>query len=764
MTTYCILDLETQNVPYYGHASSPHCPENYVVAAGWAHDAGEVQSVYHYSREEADSSDWAERALGDASILVAHNATFELHWLLGRYPEALLNFLKRGGRVYCTQYAQYLLEHQVELYPSLEDTAVKHGGTNKIDAVKVLWEQGVLTADIEEELLMEYLAGASGDVENTRLICFSQLTQLKAQGMLAMFWQRMDSLVFNAFATFNGLKIDRGIAEANQKEHEAELAQAYAGLREHLPSIPEELNFNWGSDYHLSALIFGGKVKYPARVSYTPKKWVKVDAYLVDGTEDQFVPVDQADESQQYVKYKAGKNKGLPKVFSVDSNEELLKWGVKEYRFKGLLKFNELPSDVAELYTGKRAQFRGKRNLPCGTPVYSTGRDSLEVLQNYISFAKDLQTVADLEKDLGTYYISHTYDKDGNIKSSKGMLALVRPDGIVNHALNGCATVTARLSSTKPNLQNLPRKGTSRVKQMFVSRFEGGKLVEVDYTSLEVIVGAAHSHDHNLLKRIADGTDMHCYRLAGFFNLPYEEVLDKATNKEHPEYDEWSEKRTWIKPITFANQYGASVKGLAYACGITEEQAQRFKDTESKLFPQMASYAQEHVRPVVERTGANSIHREMSDAGVFRVYHRGFYQAPSGTCYSFREREKYVNGQTIMAYKDTEIANYWCQGEASFIVQAACGRVIRALLECDFEGGKVLPINTVHDAIYLDCASEELAIKWGKRVRDIMEETPKQLCTVIPALKEVLYNEVHFPAVPEYGDSLYEKKGIEDEQ
>lgn len=759
MSTYCILDIETQNVPYYGHASSPHCPENYVVAAAWAHDAGEVQSVYFYDAEQANQSDWAARALQDAKILVAHNATFELHWLLGRHKQELLAFLRRGGRVFCTQYAQFLLSHQTELYPTLEDTAVQHGGTRKLDAVKVLWEQGVRTADIEEELLMEYLAGANGDIENTRIACFAQVKELKAQGMLAMFWRRMDSLVFNAFATFFGLKVNRDVAAQNQIEHEAKLKGAYQALTKHLPTLPQDFEFNWGSDYHLSALVFGGTVKYKARVPYEPKKWVQVDVYQIEGTE-QYIPVEDASDGLQYVVYKAGKNKGMPKVFRIDSDEELLKWGEADVHFKGLLKFKDLPPTVAEMYTGQRARFRGKRNLPCGTPVYSVGKDSLKILQYYLSFAQELQTVTNLEKDLGTYYITHTYDAEGNIKSSKGMLSLVRPDGIINHSLNNCATVTARLSSTAPNLQNLPRKGTSRVKQMFVSRFPEGKLVEVDYTSLEVIVGAAHSHDHNLLARIADGTDMHCYRLAGFYNLPYEEVLEKATNEEHPDYAEWSEKRTWIKPITFANQYGASVKGLAYACGITEEQAQQFKDTELKLFPEMASYAQRHVRPIVEQNGAGHLHREADEYGNFRVYHRGYYPAPSGTCYSFREREKFVDGRTVMAYKDTEIANYWCQGEASFIVQAACGYVIRALIEADFEGGKVLPINTVHDAIYLDCASEELAIKWGKRVQEIMEETPKKLCTVIPALQDVLYNEVHFPAVPEYGDSLFAKERI----
>jgi len=760
--TYCVLDLETENVPYYGHLSNPKHPDNFIVAAGWAQDSGEVQYRYFYSREEADASDWLQEALAGQKILVAHNATFELHWLMHRHWDTLMQFLKAGGRVYCTQYAEYLLSHQTERYPRLEDCSKKYGGSAKLDAVSVLWEQGYKTSEIEETLLLEYLAGAEGDVENTRKVLAAQLPLLKEQGMLPMFWQRMDSLVFNAFCTFFGLKVDMQTAMQNMQEHKQELQDALQELRGLLPKdMPVELDFNWGSDYHLSALLFGGAVSYRKRVPYDPPKYIKQDCWKVLGEERYVACAEDPDGTQaQYEVYKAGKNKGLPKVHNVDSTEQKLKWGDAQYVFKGLVQLSQLPPEVRDKYIGKRAEFQGKRNLVDGTPVYSTGRDSLELLQPHLPATQQLLKVQALEKDLGTYYLTEKLDAEGNVVKQSGMLALVQPDGIVQHRLNGCATVTARLSSNQPNLQNLPRDGTSKVKQMFVSRFPEGYLVEVDYTSLEVIVGAAYSHDKNMLRQLAEGTDMHSYRLAGFLNEPYEEVLAKATDKEHPEHKKYKELRTWIKPITFANQYGASDHGLAFACGITLEQAQQFKATEAKLFPEMAAFAAEVVRPEVERTGATCIERELSPEGIWRVYHRGYYQAHSGTCYSFRERDKWVDGRQVLAYKDTEIANYWCQGEASFIVQAACGAVMRALIAEDFEQGNVLCINTVHDALYLDCATEELAIKWGKRLQQIMQDTPKLLAEIIPALKNSLYHEVDFPAVPEYGKSLYKKESI----
>ena len=64
------------------------------------------------------------------------------------------------------------------MYPKLEDCSIKYGGTKKIDEVKLLWKQGILTADIDKALIVEYLADpVVGDVANTRLVCFKQVAE-----------------------------------------------------------------------------------------------------------------------------------------------------------------------------------------------------------------------------------------------------------------------------------------------------------------------------------------------------------------------------------------------------------------------------------------------------------------------------------------------------------------------------------------------------------------------------------------------------------
>lgn len=766
-----VIDLETENHEYYGNMASPFNPLNYIVAPGWAVDAGPVQHRYFTNRAEADSSTWFDEAIEGCTVLVAHNATFELQWFMHRHKESFLAFLKRGGRVFCTQLAEYLLSHQTETYPSLEETAVKYGGTKKVDEVKLLWEQGALTSQIDKDLLIRYLAGPEGDIENTRKACFGQWAALEAQGMLPMFWERMDSLVFNAISVFNGLYVDLEVAHKNHAEQLAESDTIRESIVQMFPAdMPDELReqFNFGSDYHMSAFLFGGPIKYDVRVSYDPIKYEKADFYLLG--KDKYVPVEylnaQVPDVVEYLikehgnidRYKSGKNKGQPKVHRMDTATEKLKWGEAVFQMPGLVDLSKVPSHVAEQYLGKRAEFKGKRFL-CDdvTPVFSTGKDSLDLLANFTDAAKPLQRLAQLDKDNGTYYIKHKYNSDGTIKSSSGMLTCVGLDNIIHHNLNGTSTITGRLSSSNPNLQNLPRDGTSKVKQMFASRFGAdGRIVEVDYTALEVVTLASISDDTALLTNLLNGTDMHCLRLAGTLGEPYEDVLEKCHNKEHPEHKKYKQMRTDIKPRSFACQYGASAMGISFATGCTLEEAELFIATEEKLFPKSFLYSKTVVRDAVEASGV--IQYEQTDDGRWLGYKRGYFTAKGGTRYSFRQYLQWKEGQEVADYKDTQLANYWCQGEGSFIVQCACGRVIRWLINNDFFGGCVLPINTVHDAIYLDCINEEWARYAGTVVAQIMGNTPKDMCRTMPAYLDWRYDTTPFPAVAEFGPSMYEKK------
>jgi DNA polymerase I-like protein with 3'-5' exonuclease and polymerase domains len=309
-------------------------------------------------------------------------------------------------------------------------------------------------------------------------------------------------------------------------------------------------------------------------------------------------------------------------------------------------------------------------------------------------------------------------------------------------------------------LQNLPRDGTSKVKEMFASRFgSAGRIVEVDYTALEVVALAAISGDDNLMAALLNNIDMHCQRLAGVLGEPYDEVYEKCHNKEHPQHKQYKQLRTDIKPRAFAAQYGASAAGISFATGCTIEDAQTFLDAEAKLYPQSISYRQV-VRSKVEQNGAkNPPKREIRDDGGFGAYREGHFDLFDGaTRYAFRTFEKRVEGQLVQDYKDTQLANYWCQGEASFIVQVACGRVIRWLIANDFFGGCVLPINTVHDAIYLDCVNEEWARYAGKMVQQIMESTPKYMAERMPQYQQYRYHTTPFPAAAEFGPNMMKKE------
>lgn len=764
-------DLETENYPWYGNVASAFNPDNFIVAPGWRIDTvnddgtvsvGDTHHRYFGTAAEADSgADWFN-AIDDCAIMVCHNAQFEIKWFLSKYRDKLEAFLKRGGRIACTALAEYLLSHQQELYPSLDETAVKHGGTHKVDGVKILWEQDYLTSQIDKALLIEYLAGPSGDIDNTAMTFYSQQQKLAAAGMGRMYWERCDALLAFAYCEWFGLYVDRETAERNLAAQEAEIAELTEQLRELLPKdLPEGVEFNWGSDYHMSALVYGGPVKYRHRVPYDPPQYVKADFYQYKS--GSFVRVDSDEHTpDELIRYKSGKNKGRVKVFREDTDEIKLKWEDTSVILPGLVNLQSLPAGIKEKYIGKRAEFRGARTLCDGvTPVYSTSTDALKGLKNFVPEVGLMVKLAALEKDTGTYYLRTEYNEDGSVKKTKGMMQYIGPDGIVHHSLNVTATVTTRLSSSNPNLQNLPRDGTSNVKEMFTSRFGAqGRIVEVDYSALEVVMLCAMTKDTDLLSLLQNGTDMHCYRLAFSLGEPYEDVLKKCKDETHPEHTKYSRMRTDIKPLSFADQYGATAGGIAFNVGCTVEFAEQFQENEMKMFPISRGFRQV-IADEVERTGAlpSGIHREMGPTGMWQVYRRGYYKAPSTTCYSFRQQPQWDKDarQEVMKYKATQMANYPFQGEAGFMMSVSMGRICRWLISKDWFDGKVCLINNVHDAAYLDVADEVVGREAALGVKAIMEDAPKYMTALWP---EYDMADVPFPAAAEWGPNMQHKTHI----
>lgn len=774
------IDLEVENYEYYGNVASPYCPDNYVVESAYRIDTvddsgqvhvGDVFSIRFNNKEEflADVNG-AHRWLDipeHCTMMVIHNMSFEVSWFLSYQRQHFEAFLKRGGRVYCTQHGEYIATDFQSMYPSLDETAPKYGGTHKVDGVKILWEQGRRTSEIDATLLHDYLV--NGDVPNTALCFYGQCAIFSERGQMQYVYERMDAALAWSFCQWFGLFVNMPIARKNQEEQEQRILEIKQELQQYIPKdLPDTLEFNFGSDFHMSALVYGGPIKYRKKVPYDPPQYVKADYWQVGDT---WVAVDDMPAPPGATIYKAGKNKGLPKVFRIDTEEEKLKWEDDLYFCPGLVNIQELPEVLREKYA-ERGEFRQARNLQDGTPIYSTSTDAMEALARHgFEFCRLVNELGALEKDTGTYYLRTEYNEDGSVKKTSGMLQYVIPQnpdgsGIIHHRLNTCATVTGRLSGSNPNLQNLPRDGTSRVKQMFTSRFgESGRITEVDYSALEVVMSCVHTGDLKLLGLLQSGTDMHCYRLAFKENKTYEEMYDLCHNADGPDYKYWKQQRTDIKPPSFAAQYGATAKGIAFATGCTVEYAQSFLDNEAKLFPTTIGF-RAVVKEEVERTGAaGRIYREQADDGSYRIYRIGTWTSPAGARYSFRQKEQWkevVPGQRkqkVMDYKETEMANYWCQGEAFFLMAVAAGMVLRAMLARDWFDNQVCLITNVHDALYLDSANPEVGREASLLVKQCMEDAPKRIHQLWPNYG--IIGQVPFPAECEMGISMYAKEKIE---
>lgn len=471
------LDLETENWPYYGAVASPRHPDNYVVLNGWRIDApGKVGEVQHY---EADThGDWLNIP-DDVWLLVCHNAPFELDWMLVQQREELMKFLKRGGRVWCTAYAHYLLSNQLDTYPSLNEIAPMYGGTQKVDGVKILWEQGYRTSQIDRELLRRYLVDpVEGDVANTATVFYGQYAQLTARGMLNMAFERMEGMLFCAFAMDSGLKINREVAFKQLKLQVEELEALRSGFNVHRKNFHPEVEFKESSDYHMSAWLFGGPIKYRSRVPALnddgSPKYEKADfvtctktgcaiqlnedgkgtAVINGETVSLGLEELEFETDLEFARYKSGKNKGAIKVERKDTEVVKTKWAELHWECPALVDLGLLPSDIRKSFI---SEFAGKRTLSDDTPVYSTGADALQMLsvrtelpEEVRQVLKDLLKFAKLDKDIGTYYLRQELDDEGRVTKQSGMLQYLNDKDFVHHTLNMTSTVTGRLSSNRP--------------------------------------------------------------------------------------------------------------------------------------------------------------------------------------------------------------------------------------------------------------------------------------------------------------------------
>lgn len=742
--SYIVLDIETTTHTSYKRKANPFDPRNWVVLAGWKHKDGAISSLRYPGPHEQSHAWFAGMLSTDIKLIVGANIKFDLMHLL-KDPcvyERWQKWVQQGGLVWDIQLAEYLLDGQAQSSHmlSLDEMALRYGGDTKVDEVKMLWEAGVPTEDIDPDLLHRYLCGEDlpngerreGDIGNTELIFKKQIEKARASGQAKSILLNMGSLIATIEMERNGMYVNQQLGHELAASLAVRLDEAKARLQAYLPAdLPFE--FSWTNRYHLSPLIFGGKIKYQRRqydlkdgrtTFFSPDEkpaardlfaYAQKDAVAVLFDGEPRLPVENASFSDEMLakadRWASGKNKGEPKTKKVKVDD-----------------YTKPKSRMADCYwefpgfTAPAAEWASSTD-----GLYSVSAEVIAALGNRdIPFLKDLSAVAAMDKDLGTYFIRDDPKGTGKV----GMLTLVQQDSIIHHSLNHTSTVTGRFSSSNPNLQNIPKGNKSDVKQVFESRFPDGYIIQSDFSSLEVYIQAILTACKQLIADLQAGVDMHCMRLAAKEHMDYDEVLKlckgyvDALGVYQPAIDEWDYKRTKAKVFSFQRAYGAGVAKIAQSTGMAVEEVQALADAEDARYPEIAAYFEERTKEIAKNRRPTSrvvphpqFPHIMCQLGVSTV------TTPDGKRYTYVESpapDYQVKRGVFTSFSPTEIKNYEVQGGGGEWMKAAMWLAVREFYRTGNYNELGLLVNTVHDAMYAD-AAEGLRLEVGVMLQACME-------------------------------------------
>ncbi|WP_417802349.1 DNA polymerase, partial [Thermophilibacter provencensis] len=290
------------------------------------------------------------------------------------------------------------------------------------------------------------------------------------------------------------------------------------------------------------------------------------------------------------------------------------------------------------------------------------------------------------------------YRERSKIKSTylDALPALVAGDGRIHTTLNQTVTATGRLSSSDPNLQNIPTRSElgHRVRQAFTVP-EGSVFLACDYSQIELRLLAHLSGDEHLVAAFCEGADFHAATAARVFGVPVEEVTPQL--------------RSRAKAVNFGIVYGQQAFGLASSLKIPRAEAQEMIDRYFEAYPGVRAFLDEAVRIAHERGYAETLYGR-------RRHIREFQQ---------RNRQ-------LIAFGERTAMNHPMQGTAADIIKIAMVRVERRLHEEGLASKLVLQI---HDELDLEVPEAEV-----EAVSALVRETMEGVVELrVPLLAEVSY-------------------------
>ena len=373
----------------------------------------------------------------------------------------------------------------------------------------------------------------------------------------------------------------------------------------------------------------------------------------------------------------------LPLVFTLDSME---KWGIevkgeelKNYGEKLTVRIHELEKLIWQ-QAGEEFNINSPKQLgvilfekmaiPGGKKTktgYSTSADILEKLASENLIINDILEYRQLTKLKSTY--------------ADGLGAVIEKDGRIHSTFNQTITATGRISSTEPNLQNIPvRMELGRlIRKVFVPE-AGFVFLDADYSQIELRVLAHMSGDEKLIKAYREAEDIHRLTASQVFHIPLEEVTPL--------------QRRNAKAVNFGIVYGISSFGLSQDLSITRKEAAAYIQKYFETYPSIKGFL---------------------DGLVEQGKEKGYVS----TMFGRRRPVPELKSSNFMqrSFGERVAMNSPIQGTAADIIKIAMNRVYKRLLDEKLRSRLVLQ---VHDELLIETWKDEIP-----QVSRILEEEMK---------------------------------------
>jgi DNA polymerase-1 len=313
-------------------------------------------------------------------------------------------------------------------------------------------------------------------------------------------------------------------------------------------------------------------------------------------------------------------------------------------------------------------------------------------------YSTNAKVLADLAAEHDVVREVLEYRERTKIKSTylDALPALVAHDGRIHTTLNQTVTATGRLSSSDPNLQNIPTRSElgHRVRQAF-GVGEGSVFLACDYSQIELRLLAHLSEDEHLIAAFREGADFHAATAARVFGVPVEEVTPGL--------------RSRAKAVNFGIVYGQQAFGLATSLKIPRAEAQDMIDRYFEAYPGVRAFLDESVRLAHERGYAVTLYGRKRHIKEFRQSNR-----------------------QLVAFGERTAMNHPMQGTAADIIKIAMIRAEERLREEHLSSKLVLQI---HDELDFEVPTDEI-----ETVSALVKETMEGVVELrVPLIAEVSY-------------------------